>query len=89
MKESVTYQAILEEGRVEGQNEGALKEARRFLLLQGENRFGPPNATIVAALEGINDLKKLEELGVQLIQAASWQDLLKQASPRSRKPRQR
>jgi predicted transposase YdaD len=91
MKESSTYQAILEEGRNEGRNEGrtegALKEARRFLLLQGESRFGSPDAATLAALEAINDLKKPENLGVQLINATSWKDLLG-PSPRSRKHRQ-
>src|SRR5260370_15948761 len=32
MKESVTYQAILEEGEEKGKIEGALAEARKFLL---------------------------------------------------------
>jgi hypothetical protein len=46
MKESVTYQAVVEEGRQEGLREGLregkLEEARRFLLLVGEERLGPP-----------------------------------------------
>jgi hypothetical protein len=36
MRESVTYQAILEEGRLE--------EARKMLLLQGRDRLGEPSA---------------------------------------------
>src|SRR5262245_37232117 len=44
MRESVTYQAILEEGREEGKEmgkaEGALAEAKKLLRLLGESRFG-------------------------------------------------
>jgi hypothetical protein len=50
MKESVTYQAILEEGA----EKGALAEARKFVLRQGRVRFGPPDARVPAALEAID-----------------------------------
>src|SRR5271157_4029118 len=44
MKESVTYQKILREGRaegrVEGRAEGRAEEARRILRRQGTRRFG-------------------------------------------------
>src|SRR5207302_4518799 len=40
MKESSTYQAILEEGEAIGKAE----EARKMLLLQGRDRFGEPSA---------------------------------------------
>ena len=42
MKESSTYQAILQEGRQEGLAEGKLTEARRLFRIVGEGRFGPP-----------------------------------------------
>ena len=46
MKESSTYQAILEEGRtegrVEGRTEGAVAEARKLLRLMGDDAFGLP-----------------------------------------------
>src|SRR3984957_18836364 len=52
MKESVTYQAILEEGEVigvaKGEAKGKAEEARKMLLLQGHDRFGEPSAKIVA-----------------------------------------
>jgi hypothetical protein len=84
--ESVTYQAILEEGRVEGETRGALAEARKLLLMLGENRFGAPDASTVAALEAINDVRQLENLGLRLLSASSWQDLLRPA-PRRRNGR--
>jgi predicted transposase YdaD len=49
MRESTTYQAILQEGR----QEGRIEEARKFLLRLGTKQFGPPAATAVTALERI------------------------------------
>src|SRR5262249_20538157 len=74
MEESATYRAIVRRGRAEGE--------RRLLLLQGESKFGPPDAAIRAALEMITDLARLEELGVRLMSASSWQELLPPAPQR-------
>jgi predicted transposase YdaD len=77
MKESVTYQAILEEGMAEGEAKGVLKEARKMVLLQGRSRFGQPaSPQVVAALEALTEARQLEELGVRLLQVSSWQELL-------------
>ena len=51
MKESTTYQAILEEGKAEGKAEGT----RKMLLLQGREQFGEPSAKIVALLDAVTD----------------------------------
>ena len=64
MKESVTYQAIIEE------------EARKMLLLQGRSRFGKPSPQVVAALNALTDVSRLEELGVRLLNVSSWEELL-------------
>jgi hypothetical protein len=80
-KESTTYQAILEEGKA--------KEARRFLTRLGSPRFGPPNATVQAALEGISDVERLEQLGLDVQSKASWEDLLGLPAPRQPRPRRR
>jgi hypothetical protein len=86
MRESVTYQAILEEGR----QEGALAELRKVLLLQGENsHLGHPSAAIRAALEAVNDLSRLEAMSVRLLTAESWQDLLREPATPSRPRRGR
>jgi hypothetical protein len=85
MKDSVTYQAILEEGKAEGKAE----EARRILLLLGRDRFGDPPADVRAALDGLADVTRLEELAVRLKQAASWQELLGLPGPRRRSPRRK
>jgi predicted transposase YdaD len=81
MKESVTYQAILEEGEAKGMIAGA----RQLLIEQGSDRFGPPDARTAAALDRIQDLQRLKELGVRLLRARSWQELL--GSPRRRRGR--
>src|ERR1700730_15833741 len=69
MEQSATYQAIVRRGREEGREEGRAEEARRILLLQGEAKFGPPDAATRAALESLGDLGRLEELSVRLITA--------------------
>jgi hypothetical protein len=76
MRESSTYQAILQEGRAEGIAQGAVSEAKKVLRLQGDDAFGPPDARTAAAIERINDLMRLEELLKRVRTAGSWQDLL-------------
>jgi hypothetical protein len=72
MEESATYRAIVRRGREEGRAE----EARRVLMLQGEPKFGPPDAATRTALENISDLARLEELLLRLMSVGSWQELL-------------
>jgi predicted transposase YdaD len=85
MEQSVTYQAIVRRGREEGRAE----EARRFLLLLGESKFGVPDATTRGEIESIDDLGRLEELGVRLINVSSWQELLAAQPQRRRTSRRR
>src|SRR5262249_32504511 len=54
MRESTTYQAILREGRITGE--------QKLLLRQGTKRFGEPDAETVTAIEAIQDLSRLETL---------------------------
>ena len=72
MKESTTYQGIVEEGR----EEGRIDEARKIILRQGKKKFGKPTAAIVTVIEGTDDLDRLERLSDRLLTASSWQDLL-------------
>ena len=87
MRESVTYQAILKEGRdagraegrKEGREEGLEKgreEFRRILLAQGAKRFGKPPLKIRKTIETINDPVVFERLAVRLLDVNSWTDLL-------------
>jgi predicted transposase YdaD len=83
MKESTTYQGILKEGRQEGRQEGEslgrVHEAQRILRLLGTKRFGEPSAATAAALEGIEDVARLEVLGVRILEPdlSNWDDLLR------------
>ena len=80
MKESVTYQAIVEEGvekgRVEGRREGRLEEARQTLLDLGAERLGAPGEEVQAAVRGIIDLERLRRLRHRLFHVSTWEDLL-------------
>jgi hypothetical protein len=84
MKESTTYQAIVEEGRQEERP----REARRILLRVGETRFGgPPTTDQQSVIDAINDAARLEDLVVRAGQVGSWAELLKapSATPRPRR----
>lgn len=72
MRESVTYQAILKEGRAEG----SANEARKILLTQGRKRFGPPNPAVEAAINETTEIEYLEKLIDKLYEVHSWEDLL-------------
>jgi predicted transposase YdaD len=76
MKESSTYQAILAEGRTEGFGEGREEEARTLLLRLGRKRFGPPGRRISAAIKGITDVQRIEQLTERLLDVKSWDELL-------------
>lgn len=72
MKESTTYQAIIQEGRVEGRAEGALA----VVLYLGRVRFGPPTPESVAAIQSIETLERAEALVGQVYEVASWDELI-------------
>jgi hypothetical protein len=81
MEDSATYQGIVRRSRAQ--------EARHLLRLQGETKFGPADAATREALEAITDLPQLEELGVRLLSAGSWRELLPLPPPRRRTRRPR
>ena len=72
MRESVTYQAILEEGEAKGRAEGV----KRALLRVGQKRFGPPDAVILAAIKAITDPEHVEALVERVLDVSSWDELL-------------
>lgn len=71
MRESDTYQAILEEGRGEGLLEGVL----RSLLLIATPRLGEPSEEVRRRLESETDLSRLEEWLRCANQIESWSEL--------------
>lgn len=75
MKESTTYQAIIQEGR--------LAEARHIILRLGQKRFGRVDDATESLLNAIDDVQRLEELSERVYEVANWQELL-QSSRRRR-----
>lgn len=72
MEESTTYQAIIRKGR--------LAEARKFLLLIGEEILGPPSQAARAAVNALEDADQVEHLGKRVPHVESWEELLATAS---------
>ncbi|HBI45291.1 MAG TPA: hypothetical protein DDY78_20925 [Planctomycetales bacterium] len=79
MKESSTYQAIVEEGRIEGiargKAEGAVAEFKKMLRMIGEQAFGAPDTATLTAIEKLNNLERLEDLLKRVRTADGWADL--------------
>ncbi len=84
MKDSVTYQAIVEEGmamgeakgEARGEVKGILRARLEDLLLLGRRRFGDPSAETEIALRGIADANRLARMIAALLDASSWEELL-------------
>lgn len=77
MRESTTYQAILEEGKAEGLAQGQLQEARRVLLRLASKRFGAPDTPTKAAVKAIGSVERLERLTLRVLDVGSWEELLR------------
>jgi predicted transposase YdaD len=76
MRESVTFQAILEEGREQGREQGRVEELHRMILRQGRVRFGEPDEATQSEIEAIRDTGTLEDLSERLVIVSSWDELL-------------
>ncbi len=72
MRESSTYQAILDEGR----QEGRIEEAQGGILQLGEQKLGSPSGAITATLSAITDLGRLHRIRGRIIIVSSWDELL-------------
>jgi hypothetical protein len=70
MRESDTYLAILDEGRVD--------ELKKVLLRLGQIRFGAPDEATESAIKGLSNLERLERMADRLMEAnlTGWPDLL-------------
>ncbi len=77
LEESTTYQAIVRKGRLEA--------LRKMLRLQGSDKFGAPGGRVSTAIDSITDEERLEELGLRVLHASGWDDLLKSPAPRPRR----
>lgn len=84
MKESSTYQMILQEGRAEGRAEGlaegkaegGVEIGRNVLMRLGSKRFGPPTPQIVTAIEALTDPERLEQLAERVLDVGTWDELM-------------
>ncbi|HUG92108.1 MAG TPA: hypothetical protein VML55_14810 [Planctomycetaceae bacterium] len=72
MKESTTYQEIVEEGI----ETGRVEAKQDVLILIGSKRFGhAPDDRSLAAIRATKDLERLEELLLRALDAEAWSDL--------------
>jgi predicted transposase YdaD len=76
MKESTTYQAILEEGEAKGKLEGKLEGERTILLHLASKKFGPPSKRTTRAIEAITSHERLSTLAERVSFVSSWSELL-------------
>ena len=93
---SVTFQAILEQGREQGREQGLeqgreqgleqgrLQEAVALLFKVGRKQFGPASPSVVTSIEQITDLSRIEQLHERLHEVKSWDELLGFAPKRQR-----
>jgi hypothetical protein len=68
VEESTTYQYILEQG--------GIREARKWLLQQGAAKFGAPPQMVKATIQELEDLPRLERMGLRLVTADSWDEVV-------------
>jgi hypothetical protein len=68
MEDSDTFMAIIDEGRV--------RQARRLIVLLGQDRFGLPDKPTLDCLQAMKDINRLERIFFGIHEAATWQDLL-------------
>jgi hypothetical protein len=82
MKESTTYQAIVEEGEFKGVRDG--------IRLVGEQKFNTPQPPHVrATLDGISDLQQLKQLLKRVLDVGSWDELMGTAARPAAPPRKK
>ncbi|HVA45957.1 MAG TPA: hypothetical protein VNH11_06180 [Pirellulales bacterium] len=72
LRDSSTYQLIVEEGMAQGMAKGL----RTMLLQIGARRLGRPVAAVQESLDAIDDVARLHRLGERVLEVATWQELL-------------
>ncbi len=68
VEDSTTYQYIIEQGE--------LKNARKMLISLGASKFGPPTRKVKTTIQELENLPRLERMGIRLMTAESWDDIL-------------
>lgn len=77
LEDSTTYQATIAKGVAQGMAQGRILSLRETVLRLGTKKFGPPPVEVKAALDGIADVMRLEELSLRALDAADWADLMR------------
>jgi hypothetical protein len=68
MHESDTYLATLDEGQE--------RRARKYILIAGEERMGPPDESVKTQIEGVTDLERLDRMFRRALKVSTWQEIL-------------
>jgi len=68
MEESDTYLMIVDEGKE--------KQAKKAILLFGEEKFGPADEAIKSELDGVTDLDRLDRMIRRAVKATAWREIL-------------
>lgn len=79
MVEKSYAQVTFERGEAQGERKGQLAALQRVILRLGRRRFGEPTPEQQARLEAIDSPDRLERLSDEIMDAASWDDLLGRA----------
>ena len=73
-----SYAEYLNElGEARGEARGEIKGERRMVVQVGTALFGPPDADTLARLEAIQSPEVLEEFGLRVVKAKSWNEALR------------
>ncbi len=80
MRESVTYQAILQEGEKIGEKmgwrRGRIRELHRMILRLGRVQFGEADEATRQQIKAMRDIDRLEDLTERLLIVSSWDELI-------------
>ncbi|HQU43475.1 MAG TPA: hypothetical protein PK867_11735 [Pirellulales bacterium] len=68
LEESDTYLMIVDEGKE--------KQAKKAILMFGEERFGPADETIESDLDRVTDLDRLDRMIRRAAEATTWREIL-------------
>jgi len=77
LEDSTTYQATIAKGVAQGITQGEIRSLRATILRLGTKKFGAPTPEVVAALDGISDVTRLEGIADRVLDATDWADLLR------------
>jgi len=70
-------QSIYQEGKLDGRQEGALGHARSSLVRTGRKRFGQADDAVIAKVNALDDLDRLDRMAERLMEVESWDEVLR------------